>query len=514
MVALNWKKLNPEFQLKQILSLLHYSSTLLLQQTSASRKNPKSSQWRQLRSRSSESGFFARLSSLHSPLFPRLGLALFVFSIFIFFSPHAHADQVTLAWEPSSGADGYRLFYRHDGRSYNYSSPAWEGAGTICTIDLDSEATYYLVIRAYNAYGESSDSNEISITIGNPVITPNLDYIEIEGPPNVSENSTADYNCRAYYTDGTSRLVEPDIWDVDCSSAGISATGLLTTYDVDSDRACQITASYTEGVITSADSNDLTIRDSITPPQDNLDYIGIEGPIDVNENSTADYSCRAYYTDGTNRLMEPDTWDVDCSSAGISATGLLTTYEVGADEACQVSANYAEGGISTSATYGITIADLDGTIPPPASDNIASLANVTVSSQTTNDGQHGIKAVDGCIDGWPGDYSCEWATVGEGSGAWISLAWDSAYLVDRVILYDRPNTDDYIQSATLAFDDGTTLAVGPLNNDGKGVEYIISPPKLIRSLQLTIDVVSSRTLNTGLSEIEVFGTLDSGGNIP
>ena len=381
MVALNWKKLNPEFQLKQILSLLHYSSTPLLQQTSASRKNPKSPLWRQLRSRSSQPGFFARLSRLHSPLFPRLGLALLVFSIFIFFSPNAHADLVTLAWDSSSGADGYRLFYRQDGQSYNYSSPAWEGAGTICTIDLDSEATYYLVIRAYNAYGESGDSNEVSITIGSPVITPDLDYIEIEGPIDVNENSTADYNCRAYYTDGTSRLVEPDTWDVDCASAGISATGLLTTYDVGSDQACQITASYTEGAITSADTHDVTIRDSITPPPDNLDYIEIEGPIDVNENSTADYNCRAYYTDGTSLLVEPDTWDVDCASAGISATGLLTTYDVGSDQACQITASYEEDSIASSDTHSISIRDTsadtdsDGDGVPDTQDNCPNTYN-------------------------------------------------------------------------------------------------------------------------------------------
>ena len=209
---------------------------------------------------------FSNLSGSHSNLFWRLGLALFVFSIFIFFSPNAHADQVTLAWDASSGADGYRLFYRQDGQSYNYSSPVWEGVGTIGTIDLDSEATHYLVIRAYNAYGESGDSNEASITIGSPVITSDLDYIGIEGPIDINENSTLDYNCRAYYTDGTSRLVEPDTWNVGCASAEISATGLLTTYDVGSDQACQITASYTEGGITSADSHDVTIRDSSAPP--------------------------------------------------------------------------------------------------------------------------------------------------------------------------------------------------------------------------------------------------------
>ena len=268
MIALNWKKPNPEFQLKQVFSLLFYSITPLRRQTSASWKDANSPMWRQFRARTIMPRLSTTLSSSHSKLFWRLGLVLLVFSIFTYFSPNAHADQVTLAWDASSGADGYRLFSRQEGQSYNYSSPAWEGAGTTCTIDLDNGSTYYLVVRSYNDYGESGNSNEASISIGSPVVTPDLDYIGIDGPVNVDENSTADYNCRAYYTDGSSQLVQPDAWDVGCSSAEISTTGLLTTYDVGSDQACQITASYTEGGITSSDTHDLTIRDSNLPPPD------------------------------------------------------------------------------------------------------------------------------------------------------------------------------------------------------------------------------------------------------
>ena len=262
MVALNWKKLNPEFQLEQVLSLLHYSITPLLQQTSTCREEPKSPLWKQLRARPSEPGFFTRSSRLHSQLYRSLFLALFVFSVLIFFGSNAHADQVTLAWDAASGADGYRLFYSQNGQSYNYSSPAWEGAGTICTIDLNSETTYYLVVRAYNAYGESGDSSEASVTIGSPVIPPDLDHIQIEGPANLTENTNADYNCRAYYTDGTNRLLQPDTWDVDCAPASISTTGLLTAYDVDSDQACQISASYEENGIASSDTHSISIRDT------------------------------------------------------------------------------------------------------------------------------------------------------------------------------------------------------------------------------------------------------------
>ena len=60
--------------------------------------------------------------------------------------------------------------------------------------------------------------------------------------------------------------------------------------------------------------------------------------------------------------------------------------------------------------------------------NIAPLAAVTASSETPP--SLAIKAVDGVIDGYPGDESREWATLGEGVGAWIQLDWTGSYLVD------------------------------------------------------------------------------------
>jgi lysophospholipase L1-like esterase len=147
------------------------------------------------------------------------------------------------------------------------------------------------------------------------------------------------------------------------------------------------------------------------------------------------------------------------------------------------------------------------------SSNIAALAAVTASSENTSTGQLAIKAVDGVVDGYPGDYTREWATVGEGVGAWLKLAWGSAYTLDHVVLYDRPNSTEQITSATLSFSDGSSVAVGALNNNGTGVTVNFSA-RTVTSLTMTVTGVSSTSQNIGLAEIEVYGSPAGSGNQP
>ena len=100
------------------------------------------------------------------------------------------------------------------------------------------------------------------------------------------------------------------------------------------------------------------------------------------------------------------------------------------------------------------------------SSNIAGNAAPTASSQNSQSGQKASKAVDGIIAGYPGDYTKEWATQGGRAGSWIQLTWPSAVTINRVVLYDRPNSADQVTGGRLIFDDGTSVTVPALNNAG------------------------------------------------
>jgi len=138
------------------------------------------------------------------------------------------------------------------------------------------------------------------------------------------------------------------------------------------------------------------------------------------------------------------------------------------------------------------------------STNIAPMAVVTASSDNPSDGQQATKAVDGVVDGWPGDSTREWATNGERAGAWIRLSWSTPYVVDRVVLYDRPNSSDRVTGGTLTFSDGTTVSVTSLSNNG-AAKTVTFTSRSVTSVTFTVTSVSATTQNVGLAEIEVYG---------
>ena len=166
---------------------------------------------------------------------------------------------------------------------------------------------------------------------------------------------------------------------------------------------------------------------------------------------------------------------------------------------------------ATTLTFQLVVSDGGQTSQPDSvtisvtTPNIAPAATVTASSDNPSTGQTAAKAVDGVIDGYPGDYTKEWATVGGGVGSWLKLTWTGAYTINKVVLYDRPNLGDQITGATLTFSDGSTVPVPALNNDGSAT-VVTFPAKTTTSLLMTVTAVSSSTQSVGLSEVQVFTT--------
>ncbi|MBB4739556.1 LmbE family N-acetylglucosaminyl deacetylase [Actinoplanes octamycinicus] len=141
----------------------------------------------------------------------------------------------------------------------------------------------------------------------------------------------------------------------------------------------------------------------------------------------------------------------------------------------------------------------DVRVPAPAGPgrNVAGQALPAASSGNEATVEVAAKAVDGRRDG---ALLGEWVTVGERAGAWLTLTWPDPQVLNRIVLYDRPNRADRITGAVLRFSDGSTVPVGPLPDDGSPLTVHFAP-KAVTSLRFTVTGVSGTTRDAGLAEI-------------
>jgi len=221
-----------------------------------------------------------------------LVFAICMFSLF--FSPYnVWAVNVTLDWNANTEDDlgGYRIFYREEGQSYNYNSPAYEGTETTCIIsDLGDNITYYFVVRAFDTSdNESADSAEACYLPNRP---PALDSI---GAKTVNENQSLTFTINASDPDGNALAY----------TAGNLPTGA-------SFNANQHSFTWTPGYGASGNYNvTFTVTDNGSPAQSDSEQVTITvgdvnrppvlnsiGAKTVNENESLTFTITASNPDG------------------------------------------------------------------------------------------------------------------------------------------------------------------------------------------------------------------------
>ena len=172
-------------------------------------------------------------------------------------------------------------------------------------------------------------------------------------------------------------------------------------------------------------------------------------------------------------------------------------------------------GATANDTWGFQLTVSDGTHSSAAdmvtvfggtpAQNLALTADASASSQNSSLGSRARFAKDRIVEGAPTDPAFEWVSQGQGAGAWIRLSWSRPVEVASVRLHDRPNLNDWITGGTLSFSDGTSVAVGALDNDARTGTTVNFAPRLVRSLTFTVNSVNPTTTNVGLAEVLVFG---------
>ncbi len=107
--------------------------------------------------------FFATLIVVSGTFWSDFGFALQSYTI-------PKTVGATISWDPNlPKPDGYHIYQRKKGESFNYETPCWTGPGTTGRVyNLEYDTVYYFVVRAYNGALESVDSKEVSFVAQAP----------------------------------------------------------------------------------------------------------------------------------------------------------------------------------------------------------------------------------------------------------------------------------------------------------------------------------------------------------
>lgn len=115
------------------------------------------------------------------------------------------AAQVSLQWDANDPApEGYRVYQRFAGQSYDYSVAVWTGTQTSCTIDnLSEDVTYYFVVRAFGGEDSRGDSNEVTFS--------SEEFLDGKDPSSNQDNQAPDAPSVNAPTHGATSSTIPEI---------------------------------------------------------------------------------------------------------------------------------------------------------------------------------------------------------------------------------------------------------------------------------------------------------------
>ena len=175
--------------------------------------------------------------------------------------------------------------------------------------------------------------------------------LEIIGPEEVVDNSSAQYTAIASFEDGfTANVTSLALWSVEPNDyASIDANGLLTTECIEMPEGIIIYAQYTKGQLTVED--EMTVH--IALPVE----LKIIGPEFVREDYQTQYTAVVYYDNGqASNVTALALWQVEPQTvASIDANGLLWAEEINEPQDITIYALYTCRGVAVGSEMAIRV---------------------------------------------------------------------------------------------------------------------------------------------------------------
>ena len=414
-----------------------------------------------------------------------------------------NAQTATLS-VTASDADGDPLSYSW---STTGGSVSGSGSTAVYTPLPVTVSTVYRVDVVVSDGKGGSVTGTVNVTV-NPSggnTSPSITSGPTASPSTITNAQTATLSVTASDADG-----DPLSYSWSTTGGSVSGSGSTAVY---TPLPVTVSTVYRVDVVVSdgkGGSVTGTVNVTVNPSGGNTSPSITSGPTaspsTITNAQTATLSVTASDADGDPLSYSWSTTGGSVSGSG--STAVYTPLPVTVSTVYRVDVVVSDGkGGSVTGTVNVTVNPSDSGVGT----NIAHLATVSASSVYAGGayGQLASKAVDGVVDGYPGDYTREWASDGQLAGAWIDLEWSTFQNINRVRLYDRVNLTDQVLSGTLIFSDGSSISVGALPNDGTALT-VDFPTKSVTWVNFNIN--SAVGENTGLAEIEVYQVAGSPGN--
>jgi hypothetical protein len=167
----------------------------------------------------------------------RVAISIFLafFTLFLFIAPaDSLAAQAKLAWgSVTPSPDGYRIYKRIKGQSYDFSKPSWTGTTTSCTVsNLSDNTTYYFVARAYIGSNVSSNSNEVEFI--NYTSSPSPDPVNSGSAGIIDTGSAGTSSTGQWLTSGGANPYgSKSLYSKDVGATYTFTSSISGTYDVE-----------------------------------------------------------------------------------------------------------------------------------------------------------------------------------------------------------------------------------------------------------------------------------------
>jgi len=322
-------------------------------------------------------------------------------------------------------------------------------------------------VDSWNEVYEGNENNVYYVMNG-PLFTAYdavvLTGLTVNGPFAVNENSSATYTVKAWWSNGSTSIINPSSWYVYSSYATINTDGSLSTLSVDVNQYATVSVTFSYGGVTKTAYKDIMILDVSAT----LSALNIYGPASVDENSSGDYIAIASWSDGTTSVISP-VWSENSSYTTINSSGKLTTSAVTSNQTATITANYTFAGVTKTAKKTVKVKNITNVLTALSINGLSAVnSGGAATYSATASWNNGTTST--VVPTW--SVNSSFATIGS-SGLMSAVDVGSNQTVTITASYISGGVTETANKTVTIFA-GTVLAVISSNPDG-GVSIAVSP---------------------------------------